>query len=144
MSFFLFKLFFFCTDHGLHGCSGDHELHLLSQHGGRRLLLDQVVPAVDLQLGLQVSRRVEVFAVLSRAASLKTKNTQKRKKSWKNFSKQNLKRYAKAGSINIYTERKKITRATLCQSSGTEASGLSVKKHFFSHFKRLKKKKNCV
>ena len=58
------------TNHWLHGGAGDHELHLLSQHGGRCLLLDQVISAVDLQLGLQVSGRVEVFAVLSRATAL--------------------------------------------------------------------------
>jgi len=57
--------------HGLHGGAGDHELHLLSQHGRRCLLLDQVIPPVDLQLGLQVSGRVEVLAVLSRAAALR-------------------------------------------------------------------------
>lgn len=58
------------TNHRLHGGARDHELHLLSQHGGRRLLLDQVVSPVYLQLGLQVSRRVEVFAVLSCASAL--------------------------------------------------------------------------
>lgn len=58
------------TNHRLHGGAGDHELHLLSQHGGRCLLLDQVISPVDLQLGLQVSGRVEVFAVLSRATAL--------------------------------------------------------------------------
>lgn len=58
------------TDHGLHGGAGDHELHLLRQHGGGRLLLDQVVPPVDLQLCLEVGRRVEVLAVLPRAAAL--------------------------------------------------------------------------
>lgn len=62
------------TNHRLHRGAGDHELHLLSQHGGRCLLLDQVISPVDLQLGLQVSRRVEVFAVLSRAAALKQKH----------------------------------------------------------------------
>lgn len=61
------------TDHRLHGGARDHELHLLSQHGGRCLLLDQVISPVDLQLGLQVSRRVEVFAVLSRATALSRK-----------------------------------------------------------------------
>ena len=59
------------TNHRLHGGAGDHKLHLLGQHGGCRLLLDQVISAVDLQLGLQVSGRVEVFAVLSRAAALR-------------------------------------------------------------------------
>lgn len=62
------------TDHRLHGGAGDHELHLLSQHGGRCLLLDQVISPVDLQLGLQVSGRVEVFAVLSCAAALRGEN----------------------------------------------------------------------
>ncbi len=61
------------TNHRLHGGAGDHELHLLSQHGGRCLLLDQVISPVDLQLGLQVSGRVEVFAVLSRATALSGK-----------------------------------------------------------------------
>lgn len=66
------------TNHRLHGGAGDHELHLLGQHGGRCLLLDQVISPVDLQLGLQVGGRVEVFAVLSRAASLsgKTKSVE--------------------------------------------------------------------
>ena len=58
------------TNHGLHGGAGDHELHLLRQHGRRRLLLDEVVAPVDLQLGLEVGRGVEVLAVLSRAATL--------------------------------------------------------------------------
>ena len=58
------------THHGLHGGAGDHELHLLSQHGRRRLLLDQVVPAVDLQLGLQVGRGVQVLAVFAGATPL--------------------------------------------------------------------------
>lgn len=52
--------------------SRQHELHLLGQHGCRGLLLDQVVPPVDLQLGLQVWRRVKVFTVLTGAASLRT------------------------------------------------------------------------
>lgn len=56
--------------YGLQLGSWQHELHLLSQHGCCGLLLDQVVPPVDLQLGLQVRRRVEVFAVVTGAASL--------------------------------------------------------------------------
>lgn len=56
--------------YGLQLGSWQHELHLLSQHGRRGLLLDQVVPPVDLQLGLQVRRRMEVFAVVTGAASL--------------------------------------------------------------------------
>lgn len=68
------------TNHRLHRGAGDHELHLLSQHGGRCLLLDQVISPVDLQLGLQVSGRVEVFAVLSCAAALSEKNEGEREK----------------------------------------------------------------
>lgn len=56
--------------YGLQLCSRQHELHLLGQHGGGGLLLDQVVPAVNLQLGFQVRRRVQVFTVLPRAAPL--------------------------------------------------------------------------
>ena len=58
------------THYGLQLGSRQHELHLLSQHGRRRLLLDQVVPAVDLQLGLQVGGGVQVLAVLARASTL--------------------------------------------------------------------------
>lgn len=70
------------TDHGLHGGAGDHELHLLRQHGGGRLLLDQVVTPVDLQLGLEMGRRVEVLAVLPRAAALvgRRKRNRRRRK----------------------------------------------------------------
>lgn len=56
--------------YGLQLCSRQHELHLLSQHGCRGLLLDQVVSPIDLQLGLQVWRWVQVFTVLTRAAPL--------------------------------------------------------------------------
>lgn len=56
--------------YGLQLGSWQHELHLLSQHGCCGLLLDQVVPPIDLQLGLQVRRWVEVFAVVTGAASL--------------------------------------------------------------------------
>lgn len=49
----------------------------MSQHGCCRLLLYEVVAAVDLELSLEVGRGVEVFAVLSRASALKNtiKNT---------------------------------------------------------------------
>lgn len=66
----------------MHGGAGDHELHLLSQHGGGGLLLDEVIPPVDLQLGLQVSGRVEVFAVLSRAAALSRKRQERMGEGW--------------------------------------------------------------
>lgn len=62
------------TNHMLHGGAGDHKLHLLSQHGRCRLLLDQVVSPVDLQLGLQVGRRMQVLAVFSRAAALRARD----------------------------------------------------------------------
>lgn len=65
------------TNHRLHGGARDHELHLLSQHGGGCLLLDQVISSVDLELGLQVSRWVEVFAVLSRATALSKDNRER-------------------------------------------------------------------
>lgn len=68
------------TNHRLHRGARDHKLHLLSQHGGRCLLLDQVISPVDLQLGLQVGRRVEVFAVLSRAAALREKKQAREKR----------------------------------------------------------------
>ena len=58
------------THYGLQLGPRQHELHLLSQHGRRRLLLDQVVPAVDLQLGLQVGRGVQVLAVFAGATPL--------------------------------------------------------------------------
>lgn len=58
--------------HRLQAGSGQHELHLLSQHGRRRLLLDQVVAAVDLQLGFQMRWRVKVLAVLSRTPALES------------------------------------------------------------------------
>lgn len=51
--------------------SRQHEGHLLSQHGSRGLLLDQVVSPVNLQLSFQVWRWVQVFTVLSCAATLK-------------------------------------------------------------------------
>lgn len=57
--------------YGLQLRSRQHELHLLSQHGGGGLLLDQVVPPVDLQLGFEVRRWVQVFTVLTRAAPLR-------------------------------------------------------------------------
>lgn len=57
--------------YGLQLGSRQHELHLLSQHGGSRLLLDQIVPAVNLQLGLQVRRGVQVLAVVTCAAALR-------------------------------------------------------------------------
>lgn len=57
--------------YGLQLCSRQHELHLLSQHGRRGLLLDQVVPPVNLQLGFQVWRWVQVFTVLTCAAPLR-------------------------------------------------------------------------
>lgn len=56
--------------YGLQLCSRQHELHLLSQHGCRGLLLDQVVPPIDFQLGFQVRRWVQVFAVLACATPL--------------------------------------------------------------------------
>lgn len=56
--------------YGLQLRSGQHELHLLSQHGSGGLLLDQVVPPVNLQLGFQVRRWVQVFTVLTCAAAL--------------------------------------------------------------------------
>lgn len=56
--------------YGLQLCPRQHELHLLSQHGCRCFLLDQVVPPVNLQLGFQVRRWVQVFAVLTCAAAL--------------------------------------------------------------------------
>lgn len=46
-------------------------MHLLSQHGCCGLLLDQVVPPVNLQLGFQVWRWVQVFAVLTCTAPLR-------------------------------------------------------------------------
>lgn len=58
------------TYHRLQARPGQHELHLLSQHGRRRLLLDEVVAPVDLQLGFQMRRRVQVLAVLSRTPTL--------------------------------------------------------------------------
>lgn len=64
------------THYGLQLGSRQHELHLLSQHSCCGLLLDQVVPPVDLQLGLQVWRRVKVFTVLPGAASLSTEDQQ--------------------------------------------------------------------
>lgn len=64
------------THYGLQLGSRQHELHLLSQHGCGGLLLDQVVPPIDLQLGLQVWRRVKVFTVLTGAASLRTEGQQ--------------------------------------------------------------------
>lgn len=54
--------------------SRDHgigQLHLLGQHG-HVLLLNQVVPPIDLQLGLQVRWGVQVFAILPGAAALRT------------------------------------------------------------------------
>lgn len=57
--------------YGLQLCSRQHELHLLSQHGCRCLLLDKVVPPVDLQLGFQVWRRMQVFTVVTCAAPLR-------------------------------------------------------------------------
>lgn len=64
------------THYGLQLGSRQHELHLLCQHGCRGLLLDQVVPPIDLQLGLQVWRRVKVLTVLTGAASLRTEDQQ--------------------------------------------------------------------
>lgn len=58
------------TYHRLQAGPGQHELHLLSQHGRRCLLLDEVVAPVDLQLGFQMRRRMEVLAVLSRTPAL--------------------------------------------------------------------------
>lgn len=53
---------------------GIGQLHLLGQHG-HVLLLDQVVPAVDLQLRFQVRGWVQVLAVLPRAAALQDKDS---------------------------------------------------------------------
>lgn len=57
--------------YGLQLGSRQHELHLLSQHGRRGLLLDQVVPPVNLQLRFQVRRWMQIFTVLTGAAPLK-------------------------------------------------------------------------
>ena len=56
-----------------------HELHLLGQHGGCCLLLDQVVPAVDLQLRLEVRRGVQIFTVVTRAAALQNGGRREKK-----------------------------------------------------------------
>lgn len=56
--------------YGLQLGSWQHELHLLGQHGRCCLLLNQVVSPVNLQLGLEVGRGVQVFTVVTRAASL--------------------------------------------------------------------------
>ena len=61
-----------CAHHGLKLAAGHHgigQLHLLGQHG-HVLLLDQVIPAVDLQLRLQVGGRVQVLTILSGASAL--------------------------------------------------------------------------
>lgn len=52
------------TYHSRQTGSWQHELHLLGQHGCSRLLLDQVVPSVDLQLTLQVRWGVQVLTVI--------------------------------------------------------------------------------
>lgn len=64
--------------HRLQTGSRDHELHLLSEHSGRRLLMDEIVAAVNLQLGFQVWRRMEILAVFSWASALHLQSTSKR------------------------------------------------------------------
>lgn len=59
------------SHYGLQLSSRQHELHLLGQHGGCSLLLDQVVPAVYLQLGLEMRRRMQVLTVITCTASLR-------------------------------------------------------------------------
>lgn len=61
----------FRSHYGLQLSSRQHELHLLGQHGGCGLLLDQVVPAVYLQLGLEMRRRMQVLTVITCTASLR-------------------------------------------------------------------------
>lgn len=61
------------TYHSRQTGSWQHELHLLGQHGCSRLLLDQVVPSIDLQLTLQVRWRVQVFTVIPWTPTLKCK-----------------------------------------------------------------------
>lgn len=61
-------------------CSGQHELHLLSQHGRRGLLLDQVVSSINLQLGFQVRRWVQVFTIFSCASGLRREQKRRRQR----------------------------------------------------------------
>lgn len=61
-----------CPHHRLQLCAGYHgvgQLHLLCQHD-HVFLLDEVVPPVDLQLGLEVGRGMQVLTVLPGTAAL--------------------------------------------------------------------------
>lgn len=55
---------------GLQTVSGQQHLHLLGQNSCCRLLLDEIVAAIYLQLSFQVRGWMEILAVFSRAPTL--------------------------------------------------------------------------